>query len=147
MKKTVALLLTFVAFMSSVAFASEIPVVPEKIEQSFKKNFPEVMLFNWEDKDDLYIAKFRENEIMNFAYFDSDANLLGVIRYITTDDMPFRIIIALKKKYGDFNKMNAMEVSLNGGETYYFTGIIHNNKFKTIKIYPDGSTEIIKNKF
>lgn len=144
MKKTVVFLLALAAFISSVAFAAKIPIVPENIEQSFKKEFPEVAQFNWEKKDDLYIAEFRENEITHFAYFDSDANLLGVIRYITTADMPFRTLFLLKKKYGNFGKLNALEVSMTGGETYYFTCIFHKNKFKTIKVYPDGGTEIIK---
>ena len=149
MKKTflLAVILIVASFVSSTAFAGEGPVVPEKIERSFKENFPDVTEITWQKKDDLCIAEFKENTIKHFAYFDADATLLGVLRYINTDYLPFKTISALKSKYGEFNTLSAVEVSLTGRETFYFMNIMQKTRFKTIKVYPDGGTEIVKYKF
>jgi hypothetical protein len=149
MKKTflLAVILIVASSVSSTAFAGEGPVVPEKIERSFKENFPDVTEIIWQKKDDFCIAEFKENTIKHFAYFDADATLLGVLRYINTDYLPFKTISALKSKYGEFNTVSAVEVSLTGRETFYFINIMHKARFKTIKVYPDGGTEIVKYKF
>jgi len=144
MKKTLIILFAIVAFVSSVALAGETPVVPEKFENAFKRNFPNVNVTNWENKDELSIATFTNNTIKHFAYFDVNANLIAVVRSVTFDYMPLRIINALKEKYDLPEKMNIQEVYLTEGHIFYVMDVFHNNKSKTVKVYLDGTTEIIK---
>lgn len=144
MKKTIIFLFAITAFVS-IAFAKDEPAIPKGLEKSFHENFPDAIGIVWEKKDDVNVADFKENGIRHFAYFDANSSFLGVVRYITTDYMPFKTINELKKKYGDFGKMNAVEVSVDNGETFYFLNVIHKDKVKTVKVYSNGGTEIVKN--
>ena len=143
MKKT-TILLAIVAFIFSVAFAGDVPgSIPAKLEQSFKKNFPAVTAVVWQQNDELNIAEFRQNETKHLAYFDSNAKLVGVIRYITTEYIPLKTQNILKEKYSELEKMNVLEVSVTNGEIYYLMNIMHNDKFTTIKVYTDGAIETL----
>jgi hypothetical protein len=142
--KKITILLAIVAFMSSVAFAGDITAVSADLQQSFKKNFPAATAVAWQQKDELNIAEFKENEIKHLAYFNADAKLVGVVRFVTAEYIPLKTMNILKEKYGDIDNKNVLEVSVTNGDIFYLMNIIHNNRFKTIKVYTDGTTEIIK---
>lgn len=144
MKKTFIILFATVFSISSAAFAGEKPVVSERLESSFKRNFPLASVTNWENKDEISIATFTNNKIKHFAYFDLNANLVAVVRSVTIDYMPLRTINTLKEKYDLPEKMNILEVTLTEGGSFYVMNIFHNNRFKTVKVYLDGTTEVIK---
>ena len=144
MKKTIIFLLAITTF-ASIAFANDVPGAPKELEKSLAINFPGIKDFTWQKKDDAFIADFREDGIRHFAYFDAFGNFLGVLRYITTDNMPFRLVNELKKKFGNFGKANAVEITITNEETTYVMNVIHKDKFKTIKVYSSGNIEFIKN--
>jgi hypothetical protein len=143
MKKTIIFLLAITTF-ASLAFGNDAPVTPKELEKSLITNFPGIKDFTWQKKDDVYIADFREDGIRHFAYFDAAANFLGVVRYITTDNMPFKLVNEVKKRFGNFGKANAVEITVANEETTYFMNVIHKDKFKAIKVHSDGAIEFIK---
>jgi hypothetical protein len=143
MKKTIIFLLAITTF-ASFAFGNDVPGTPKELEKSFTMNFPGIKNFTWEKKDGVFIADFREEGIRHFAYFDASSNFLGVVRYITTDNMPFRLVNEIKKRFGNFGKANAVEIAVTNEETTYVMNIIHKDKFKVIKIYSNGAIEFIK---
>lgn len=144
MKETKVILLAIMTLISSAVFAGETPGIPKKLEESFGKTFPGVTTPDWMVKDEFYIAEFRENGIKHLAYFDTDGALVGTVRYINTGYMPFRALNALKEKYGDLGKMSALEISRTSGENFYIIELVHNNRFRNIKVYMDGTTETLK---
>lgn len=142
MKKPLLVLLTVTLLVSSIAFAGKLVTVPENLERSFKQNFPESSVINWEKESDTYIAEFKKNSSRHYAYFDAEGNLMGLLNFITTDQMPPKTMEKIKKKFGDIGKSNVIEVSLTKEEVFYFINIEHNGKTKTIKVYPGGSIEV-----
>ena len=144
MKETKTILLAIMTLISSTVFAGETPGIPKRLEESFGKIFPGVTTHDWVVKEEFYIAEFRKNEIKHFAYFDTDGALVATVRDINTDYMPFRTLNVLKGKYGDLGKMSALEVSRTNGENFYIIELVHNNRFKNIKVYMDGTTETLK---
>ena len=146
MKKTIIILLVTVTFASSTVFAGEFPVIPEKIAHSFKENFPKATGVSWAEKSGLRIVEFSDNQLKHFAYFDENANLVAVMRYVNTTYMPLKTSLALKEKFGDLGTITALEITLNEDEVFYLIDIIHNNKSQTIKVYPGGNIVIMKSK-
>jgi len=143
MKKTIIILLIALTFVSTIVSASDTPVIPEKLEQSLKENFPGASGVGWTERYDLRIAEFKDNQIKHLAYFDENAKLVAVIRFINTTYMPLKTTLALKNKYGDIGTITALEITLNTYEVFYLIDVIHNNKRQTIKVYIDGSTLVM----
>ena len=142
--KKMFFILSMMIMTSSLVIAGETPVVAEKYETAFKRNFPGIATTEWQKSNNMVVAEFRENETRHLAYFDKEANLVAVIRYINTDYMSLRAKDALRKKYGSFEKMNVLEVSLTDGDNFYLLTVMHNDAFKKIKVYQDGGIEIVK---
>lgn len=141
MKKTIAVLGVLVSLISSVAFAGELP---EKLEQTFKRDFPSAQTVVWEKKNDLAIAAFTENKTKYQAFYNPDANLIAVTRYITAEQMPVKLFLKLKTEYGNFGNLAVVEVSSIESDTFYMLNVYHKNKIKTLKVFSDGNAEVIK---
>lgn len=141
MKKIIAIVTSITMVSLSSVFAGD---VPEKFEQAFKRHFPGSSVLIWEKKDNISVAGFTENRIRYQAYFGADANLLGIAKHITIAQMPAKPLFAIKEKYGDFANVAAIEISFPDRETIYLTTVYFKNKIKTIKVYTDGSIEVLR---
>ena len=146
MKKTIIFLFAIGTLLTN-AFAGDVPPMPKDLEKSFRENFPEAIQISWQKKDEVSIVDFRKDGVRHIAYFDVYSGFIGVLRYITSDHMPVKTLNILKKKYGDLSKTRALEAFTADGETFYFINIQHKGNVRTLKVYPDGGSEIMKNVF
>lgn len=114
---TLALTLT-IGTMS--AFAGNENVSP-KVLDAFSNDFTTAKEVEWTAGTNFYKAAFTFNEKHVFAFYNTDGELLGLTRYISSLDLPMNLQSSLKKDYSDYWISDLFEVANNNGTNYYIT--------------------------
>ncbi len=110
-----------IAFTTLSAFAGEDENVSQKVLNAFKNEFINANQVEWTVADNYYKASFVYNEKYVFAYYNTDGELLGMTRYISTADLPIHLQMNLKKKYNNYWVGDLFEVAKNDATSYYLT--------------------------
>jgi hypothetical protein len=145
MKFSMTVILFFVLFSTASAAEPTNPGNP-KMEAAFKNNFPGAHISHWEQLGDVSVAFFSEGQRNFRAYFDSEGVLIAVARITTLEQLPLKVMHAIKKQYGETGDIRLMEVNLQDNSTFYLTELVDKNRICTIKITPEGVVETIKRK-
>lgn len=95
--------------------------VNQKVLNAFKNDFINANDVEWTIANDYYKASFVYNDKYVFAYYNSDGELLGMTRYISTTDLPVNLQMNLKKKYNSYWVNDLFEVSKSDATSYYLT--------------------------
>lgn len=61
------------------------------------------------------------NEIVLFAYFNRNGDLLAVSRFINPNQLPLALLSSLKKQYMDYWVSDLFEIQTESGTSYYIT--------------------------
>ena len=107
-------------FVSLSAFANEEKVNP-KVLSSFHTEFSTVQNVEWTVRQEFYEAAFDMNGQRVSAFFNSDGDLMGITRNISSAQLPVKLQSSLKNKYNSYWITNLFEVANNDGTTYYVT--------------------------
>lgn len=118
MKKIILTLAIAVSTMS--AFASDVNVT-QKVLDAFKTEFVSAKEVEWSAGSNYYKATFYYNGHYVFAYYNENAELLGLTRYLSPADLPLTLQNILKKNYEGYWVSDLFEASKNNGTTYYIT--------------------------
>lgn len=114
----VVALFTLTAFSAPAAAPGE---VNPKVLKAFTADFIAARDVVWTSGADFYKAEFTYNERHVSAYYDTDGELLGVTRFLSSTDLPVTLQAGLKSKYGGYWITDLMEVSKKEGTAYYIT--------------------------
>ena len=109
-----------IALSSMAAFAGE-EDVDRKVLNAFKTDFSTANHVEWASGNNYYRASFIYNNKHVFAYYNTDGDLLGLTRYISSMDLPLGLQTELKKDYADYWISDLFEVSKTEGTAYYIT--------------------------
>ena len=119
MKKLV--LLIAIVLTTQLSFASDVPFAASSVIRSFDKNFHRATEVEWERSVAYDKASFLlDNQFMN-AYYTPDGELLAVIRNITSDQLPLKLLLDLKKNYSALWVSELIEVVNGSNDEYYIT--------------------------
>jgi hypothetical protein len=118
MKKMILTLAIAITTLS--AFAGEENVNP-KVLNAFKNEFNTAKEVQWTVAANYYRATFVYNDKHVFAYYDENGNLLGLTRYLASNDLPISLQSNLKKNYQGYWISDLFEVAKNDGTAYYIT--------------------------
>ena len=119
--KKILIALTMMFTMGSIhAFAGEVPV-SEKVLNAFKQDFNNAREVEWIEGEDYYRAAFIYYNQHVFAYYSPDGELYGITRYISSLDLPLRLLISLKKEYTQYWITDLVEVAKKDSTSYYIT--------------------------
>lgn len=130
MKKIATIVTAFILLLSSVSFASAADEVTAKIKTQFEKTFASATSVEWKKTKGIYVATFKDNGQDLSAAFNDEGELLGASRYITFDQLPLNVTLALRNMSGGYHIANSvLELTANGETTYCLTG--DNGKFRT----------------
>lgn len=115
-------LITLSAFAApaSVTFASGEEVNP-KVLKSFNTEFISAKDVVWTTGANFYKAAFTYNERHVFAYYDKEGELLGVTRFLVSNDLPITLQAGLKRNYAGYWITDLFEISKRDGTAYYIT--------------------------
>jgi hypothetical protein len=118
MKKIIMILAVLISTTS--AFAGE-ENVATKVLNAFKTEFNTAKEVEWTVGSNYYKAAFVYNEKHVFAYYNEEGELLGLTRYLSSDDLPLNLQNNLKKSYSKYWISDLFEVAKNDGTAYYIT--------------------------
>ena len=109
-----------IAISSIAAFAGE-DNVSQKVLDAFNREFATANQVEWATGNDYYRASFVYNNQHVFAYYNTEGELLGLTRYISSMDLPLNLQTGLKKNYSEYWISDLFEVAKNEGTAYYIT--------------------------
>ena len=141
MKKLIALVSSVVIGFHALAFATR--NVNEKLLQSFKENFPKAEQVNWKESQENYLVNFVEYGIRTSIVYDKDGNFISSSRYYQEKNLPYYILINIRKKYPEKKIYGVVEVSTIEAIDYYIK-LEDAKVWTTIKMDSEGNLSLVE---
>lgn len=117
MKKIILMLAITISTLS--AFAGE--EVNPRVLASFKNEFASAKEVTWTVTADYFKAEFTFNGQYVNAFYNTDGELMGLTRNITSLELPMNLQASLKKSYEDFWISDLFEITRSNNTGYYIT--------------------------
>ena len=118
--KKIIFVMGFLMIMGvSWAYPSE--KISQKVLTSFKTEFTNAQDVKWETGNNYFRAAFTMNEQRIFAYYNVEGQLLSIVRYISSIQLPVNLFANLKNDYSKYWISDLFEVSNSEGLHYYVT--------------------------
>jgi hypothetical protein len=114
---TLTLALSLISFSS---FANPAEVAPAALE-SFETSFKQAKNVSWTVTDRYFKASFQLNGQFIAAYYDAEGKMIGMMRNISSLQLPLGLQAELKKKYEHLWISDLFEMANEEGTTYYIT--------------------------
>jgi hypothetical protein len=114
----IAMLLT-VGISSS--FAAPTDDINGQVRASFRKDFKKAELMEFEVSKQYTKLTFKMNDMVLFAFYADNGELLAVTRNIKTSQLPIQLLIQLKKDYNDYWISDLFELNGQDLNNYYIT--------------------------
>jgi hypothetical protein len=121
MKKRILFLSIVLVSFTAFSFAADAPAISKNVISSFNKQFSNARDIKWERQANFIKAEFSVNEIVLFAYFNNNGDLLAVTRFISPSQLPLELLTSLKKTHSDFWISDLFEIQTEAGTAYYAT--------------------------
>ena len=113
----VALLLT-VGVTSSFATPTD---KTDVIKASFRKDFKKAELMGIEANDSYNKLTFKMNDMVLYAFYTDNGELLAVTRNIKSSQLPIQLLLDLKRDYANYWITDLFEFNGDGSNSYYVT--------------------------
>ena len=115
------LILTLAVALSTLcSFAGDV-TVSSRVLDAFKTDFASAKEITWTVNNDYYKASFVFNDQHVAAFYNTDGELIGMTRYISSLDLPLSLQTKLKNGYKNYWISDLFEVSNQEGTSYYIT--------------------------
>ena len=121
---TMALLLTL-----SISYSFASPALPsfkpigsrDEISASFSKSFRHAQIISKESHKTYTKLTFKMNEMIMFAYYSENGELLAVTRNILSTQLPVNLLVNLRTDYSQYWITDLFELSGQDEDCYYIT--------------------------
>jgi hypothetical protein len=109
-----------VALSTLCSFAGE-ENVNAKVLNAFNTEFASAQEIKWTAGKNYYKAVFVLNNQYVSAFYNTDGELLGLTRYISSLDLPLNLQSGIRKGFSNYWIADLFEVSNSEGTSYYIT--------------------------
>src|SRR5665811_1966683 len=100
MKRTIlSIAIGLAAF--STAFAKAPDNINDRAMASFQKDFHKASEVHWSASNNYVMASFQMDNETQFAYYDFQGNLIGVVHHMLTSSLPSDISKDIRKHYSN----------------------------------------------
>jgi hypothetical protein len=134
MKKTILSIAIGLAVFSS-AFAAPANV-NERAIAAFQKDFHQASEVSWAVTANYVMATFQMDNETQYAYYDFQGNLIGVVHHILTSSLPAYLSKDIKKHYGNYWVSELFQVTRDE-DVYYYIQL--KNADETIVLSTEGT--------
>ena len=121
MKKRILLLSIVLVSFTAFSFAADAPAISKNVMSSFNKQFSNARDIKWENQADFVKAQFTMNEMVLFAYFNKNGDLIAVTRFISPNQLPLELLSSLKKQHTGYWISDLFEIQSENGTSYFAT--------------------------
>ena len=135
MKKTI-LSIAIVLALFSTAFANRPSTGTERALISFQKDFHQASEVSWAETNNYILATFVMDKEIQYAYYDFQGNLIGLVHNILTSSLPVCLQKSIKKHYANYWVSELFKVTNEEGVYYY---IQLKNADETIVLSTEGT--------
>lgn len=118
MRKTILTIAIGLAVFSS-AFAKVPAGINDRAVASFQKDFNTATDVRWDVTSNYIMATFQMDKATQFAYYDFQGNLIGVVHHILTSALPADLSKDIKKHYGCYWVSELFQITTEEGAYYY----------------------------
>jgi hypothetical protein len=119
MKKIILSMGLLVTMGLATAFADDGHGINSAVSSSFDRDFASAKNVNWERQKDFIKATFNMNDLVMYAYYQPDGELLAVSRNLLSNQLPIFLRGDLKKNYGSYWISDLFELASNDQSNYY----------------------------
>lgn len=117
-------------------------VIPSpKIENSFRRAFPDIQDEKWTMHNGYYFANFSKHGIKNQVVYTGNGQLDYLLKTYSRHHLPTKVSSAVKSVYYNYTITNAQELTLKNS-TIYLVKIFDSETFKTIRVHNGDMEEI-----
>ncbi len=113
---TMAMLLTLGA---SYSFAASPDSINSDVRTSFRKDFHNARIISTEVRKNFTKLTFKMNDVVMFAYYSENGELLAVTRNIVSSQLPINLQMNLKNNYTGYWITELFELSGDNDSCYY----------------------------
>jgi hypothetical protein len=118
MKKTILSIVIGLALFST-AFANAPEKATDRAIASFVKEFKKASDVSWSANKDYIMAAFELDNQTQYAYYDYQGNLVGVVHHILTSSLPADLNRGIRKHYSGYWVSELFQLSSDQGDAYY----------------------------
>ena len=115
----IAFLVIATVSYSFAATPTEEVKISSDIRASFKKDFQNAQVISSEAHKTFTKLTFKMNNIILFAFYSDNGDLLAVTRNILSTQLPVALQISLRKEYSGYWITELIELNGDGQNTYY----------------------------
>jgi hypothetical protein len=125
------------------AFAGPDHGISSQLRTAFQKDFNKAELVDYTSGKDLTRLTLKTNDMIVFAYYSENGDLLAVTRNIKSTQLPLSLLLDLKKNYTGYWISELFELSSGDQTSYYMTvenadtklnlKAVNNNGWETFK--------------
>ncbi|HET7001747.1 MAG TPA: hypothetical protein VFI33_10570 [Puia sp.] len=118
----------------STAFAKP-DSINDRAVAAFQKEFNKATDVSWASTNNYVMATFIMNNETQFAYYDYQGNLIGIVHHMLTSDLPADLSRDIKKHYSNYWVSELFQITTDEGVSYY---IRLKNADETIALTTEG---------
>ncbi|MBN8851688.1 MAG: hypothetical protein BGO55_05255 [Sphingobacteriales bacterium 50-39] len=93
----------------------------DEISVAFSKSFRHAQIISKESHKTYTKLTFRMNDMIMFAYYSENGELLAVTRNILSTQLPMNLLVDLRTDYNNYWISDLFELSGEGQDCYYVT--------------------------
>lgn len=120
-KKIAFIVAMFMIVGIGSSFATPTRDSNDLIVASFHKDFKRAELMGMELKKDYTKVTFKLNNLVLYAFYSPNGELIAVIRNIVSTQLPIQLLMDLKQTYSSYWITDLFEMSSNGETNYFIT--------------------------
>jgi hypothetical protein len=136
-------ILLYSLIISGTSFTFGMTPINEKLVRSFKETFPNAVQVMWTELPEAYLVNFVENGVRSRIVYDKNGNFVSSTRTYLAHDLPYYILISIKKKYPEKRIFGVTELG-SGSTTEYYIKMEDSKVWTTIKIDNGGNLELVE---
>jgi hypothetical protein len=121
MKRLTVLAALVLTLCTTYSFATPANGGGATTRTSFSRDFQNAQLINTQDYSTFTKVTFKMNDVVMFAFYNLNGELLAVTRNIVSNQLPVNLLTSLKKHYGDKWITDLFEFSGNEQNCYYIS--------------------------
>ena len=127
LKRTILISSLLLTLCGSYGFAtpakpiSSAHEVPVEAKISFQKEFKNAQVLSWDVSRKFIKVTFKMNDMVLFAFYSGNGQLLAVTRNIVTSQLPINLVRELRQNYSNFWVSDLFEINGEEQNCYYIT--------------------------
>ena len=140
MKKLI--LVAFIAVSSVTAMAQT--GGNQKVNASFRSDFPQASNVSWSQKKFFVAISFTEYDQPVQAYYDLDGNQLAISRNVKLNNLTMPALTAVQKKYSSYDFAGAVELDHTVDGHSYYVAMQKDNKRVILRVSLEGQMHVFR---